>query len=118
MQENCLFCKIIAGQIPGKIVYQDDDIFAFEDIHPQAPQHILIIPRQHIVASMNDLTPEQAPLLMKIFQAAQKIAAERGIDKTGYRFVTNVGPDSQQSVFHIHFHLLGGAPMGVFGIPL
>lgn len=117
MQENCLFCKIIAGQIPGKVVYEDDDIFAFEDIHPQAPQHILIIPRQHIVASMNDLTPDQAPLLMRIFQTAQRIATERGIDKTGYRFVTNVGPDSQQSVFHIHFHLLGGAPMGVFGIP-
>jgi histidine triad (HIT) family protein len=117
MQEDCLFCKIVAGQIPSKLVYQDNDVYAFEDINPQAPQHILIIPRQHIAASMHDLKPEQAPLLMSIFQAAQKIAIERGIDKTGYRLVTNTGPDSGQAVFHLHFHLLGGARLGLFGVP-
>jgi histidine triad (HIT) family protein len=116
MQENCLFCKIVAGQIPSKVVYQDEDIFAFEDIHPQAPQHILIIPKEHIAASMSDLTEKDAPLLLRIFNVATQIARERGFEQRGYRFVTNSGPDSQQSVFHIHFHLLGGAPLGLFGV--
>ncbi len=116
-QENCLFCKIVAGQIPAKIVFQDEDVLAFEDIHPQAPQHILLIPRQHIAASMADLTAADAPILAKIFTTAQQIAHERGIDEKGYRFVTNVGKYSEQSVFQLHFHLLGGAPLGLFGTP-
>jgi histidine triad (HIT) family protein len=117
MQENCLFCKIIAGQLPGKVVYQDEDVFAIEDIYPQAPQHILLMPREHIVASMAGLTPEHGPLLTKIFMAANRIAQERGIAETGYRFVTNSGPQAGQAVFHLHFHLLGGAPLGHFGVP-
>ncbi len=117
MQQNCLFCKIAAGQIPAQILYQDDDVLAFADIHPQAPQHILIIPRQHMAASMADLTAADAPILAKIFTTAQHLAHERGIDEKGYRFVTNVGKYSGQSVFHLHFHLLGGAPLGLFGTP-
>ncbi len=108
--ENCLFCNIANGQIPAKIVYQDEDVVAFEDIHPQAPHHILIIPRRHI-ASMNDLTLDDGQLLAVIFSVAAKLAQKLGLDKSGYRFVTNVGPDAGQSVFHLHFHLLGGRSM-------
>jgi len=109
--ENCLFCKIAAGEIPSKIVYQDQDVVAFEDINPQAPHHVLFIPRRHI-ASMANLTIEDGPVLAALFIAAAKVARERGIDESGYRFVANVGPDAGQSVFHLHFHLIGGRPMG------
>jgi histidine triad (HIT) family protein len=111
MEENCLFCKIAAGQIPSKIVYQDEDVVAFEDINPQAPYHVLIIPRRHI-ASMADLTLEDGPILAKIFITATKLAHDRSIDESGYRIVANVGPDAGQSVFHLHFHLLGGRKLG------
>ena len=104
--ENCVFCKIAAGQIPSKIVYQDDDVVAFEDLNPQAPHHVLIIPRRHI-ASLPDLTPEDGPLLASIYIAARKIASDLNLEQ-GYRVVTNIGPDAGQSVFHLHFHLLGG----------
>src|SRR6266699_1168322 len=109
--ENCLFCKIAAGQIPSKIVYQDQDVVAFEDINPQAPQHVLFIPRRHI-ASIADLTTEDGPVLAAIFTTAAKVARDLGIGESGYRFVANVGPDTGQSVLHMHFHLLGGRPMG------
>ena len=105
--ENCLFCKIVEGQVSAKIVYQDADVVAFADINPQAPQHVLFVPRRHI-ASMTDLTMEDGPVLASIFMAASKVARELGIAESGFRFVTNVGPDSGQSVFHLHFHLLGG----------
>src|SRR2546421_8185396 len=105
--DNCLFCKIAEGQIPSKIVYQDEDVVAFEDINPQAPHHILLIPRRHI-PSMADLTEEDGTLLVRLFMVAAKLAHKLGVDESGYRFVTNVGPDAGQSVFHLHFHLLGG----------
>ncbi|HEV2581856.1 MAG TPA: histidine triad nucleotide-binding protein [Ktedonobacteraceae bacterium] len=105
--EDCLFCKIVAGQIPAKIVYQDEEVVSFVDINPQAPQHVLVIPRRHI-ASMPDITGEDGPLLASIFMAATKIARELGVAESGFRVVTNVGPDAGQSVFHLHFHLLGG----------
>lgn len=108
--ENCLFCKIVAGVIPANVVYQDEEVFAFSDINPQAPQHILFIPRRHIAASMDDLAPEDSALLAHIFTAARKVAHDLGLSN-GYRFVTNVGPDADQSVFHLHFHLLGGHKM-------
>jgi histidine triad (HIT) family protein len=109
--ENCLFCKIAAGEIPSKIVYQDQDVVAFEDINPQAPHHILLIPRRHIT-SMAELAIEDGPVLAALFTTADKIARERGFAESGYRFVTNVGPDAGQSVFHLHFHLIGGRKMG------
>ncbi len=109
--ENCLFCKIATGAIPSKIAYQDEDAVAFEDINPQAPKHILLIPRQHI-ASIDDLTLNDGPILAKLFITAQKLAHDMGIDESGYRFLTNVGPDAGQSVFHLHFHLLGGRKFG------
>lgn len=107
--ENCLFCKIAAGEIPSTIVYQDDDVVAFRDVNPQAPQHILFIPRRHI-ASSTDLTVEDGPLLAHIYVTAAQVARELNLER-GYRFVTNVGPDAGQSVFHLHFHLLGGRPL-------
>lgn len=107
--EDCLFCKIADGRIPGKIVYEDQDVVAFADINPAAPHHILFIPRRHI-ASMAELTAQDGELLGKIFTAAAHVAHDLGLDapEHGYRFVTNVGPNAGQSVFHLHFHLLGG----------
>lgn len=108
---DCLFCKIAAGDIPSKVIYKDDDVVAFADINPQAPQHILVIPRQHI-ADMAQLAPQDSQLLSKVFTVAANVARELGLGESGYRFVTNVGPDAGQSVFHLHFHLLGGRKLG------
>lgn len=106
--QDCLFCKIVAGEIPANIVYQDNDVVAFRDINPQAPQHILFIPHRHI-ASMTDLTPADGPMLASIYTTATRVARELGLEESGgYRFVTNVGPNAGQSVFHLHFQLLGG----------
>jgi histidine triad (HIT) family protein len=114
---DCLFCRIAAGEIPSKIVYQDEDVLAFHDIQPQAKYHVLIIPRHHIASSLNDFESEDDAILLKILATARNIARELGIDQSGYRVVVNAGPDAGQSVFHIHFHLLGGAPLGLFGTP-
>jgi histidine triad (HIT) family protein len=108
--DNCPFCDIAAGKLPSTIVYQDDDVVAFRDIHPQAPHHILFIPKKHIASSVDDLKPEDGPVLINIFLAAQHVARDLGLVR-GYRFITNIGPDAQQSVQHLHFHLLGGQQM-------
>lgn len=108
--DNCLFCKIIKGEIPSKIAYRDDAVTAFWDIHPQAPVHILIIPNQHI-AGAADLTAAHGEMLAAMFTAANKVAAEQGIAQSGYRLVINQGPDSGQAVFHLHLHLMGGKQM-------
>jgi len=105
--ENCLFCKLVDGQIAGDIVYSDEDVVAFKDINPQAPVHILIIPRRHI-PSIADVTPEDGPLLGILFSVAARLAHKLGVDEGGYRVVSNVGRDAGQTVFHLHFHLLGG----------
>lgn len=104
---NCLFCRILAGEIPAKIAYEDTDVVAFHDINPQAPLHVLIIPRKHI-ASINNIAPDDAALVGKLFLAAKKIAAEAGYVENGYRVVMNCGEDAGQTVFHIHLHLLAG----------
>jgi histidine triad (HIT) family protein len=111
--EDCLFCKIATGDIPSKIIYQDQDVVAFADINPVAEHHILFIPRRHI-PSMAALTTEDAELLGKLFAAAVHVAHDLGLDDParGYRFVTNIGPHAGQSVHHLHFHLLGGRPFG------
>jgi histidine triad (HIT) family protein len=111
VNENCLFCRIVAGEIPANIVYRDESVVVFRDINPGAPQHVLIIPVRH-VASSTDLTEEDGPLLAHIYTTATRVAHELGVDQSGYRLVTNVGPDSGQSVFHLHFHLLGGRQLG------
>ena len=107
--DDCLFCKIIAGNIPAKTVYEDDKVFAFEDINPKAPTHVLIVPNRH-VAGLKEATPEDAETLGYCQLVAAKIGRERGIED-GYRTVYNVGPRAGQSVFHLHLHLLGGRDM-------
>ena len=108
---NCLFCKIIAGEIPGEFVYRDEQISAFRDINPIAPTHILIVPNKHI-ASVMDLDARDEPLVGHLFTIAKQLAEEMGIDQSGYRLIVNSGPDAGQVVFHLHLHLLGGVPMG------
>ncbi|HET6936569.1 MAG TPA: histidine triad nucleotide-binding protein [Candidatus Angelobacter sp.] len=106
---DCLFCKIIDGKIPAKIVYEDDRTFVFEDIRPQAPTHVLIIPKRHIVG-LDQASEADADIIGYCQLVAAKIARDRKLER-GYRTVLNVGPDSGQSVFHLHLHLLGGRPM-------
>ena len=103
---DCLFCKISRKEIPGKMVYEDADLFAFEDIAPQAPTHILICPRKHLV-TLGDAQTEDSALLGHLFQVAARLATEKGLTD-GYRAVVNNGPGAGQSVAHLHVHLLGG----------
>ena len=105
---ECLFCRVAAGEIPSTQVSADDRVIVFRDINPRAPTHLLAIPRRHL-ASADDLTEADGDLLAALFLALQRAAADSGL--TGYRIVTNVGPESGQSVFHLHFHLLGGRLM-------
>ncbi len=105
--ENCIFCRIVARQAPAKIVCEDDLVVAFEDLHPQAPVHILIVTRKHLV-SLKDAAAEDEPLLGRLFTVAARLARERGLEAKGYRTVINNGTWAGQSVFHIHVHLLGG----------
>jgi len=107
---DCLFCRIVAGEIPSDLVHEDDDVIAFRDIAPRAPTHVLVIPRRHI-PDAHALTDEDGQILAKLFSVMRAIADEAGLG-TGYRIVTNVGPEAGQSVFHLHFHLLGGRIMG------
>ena len=104
---DCLFCKIINREIPADIVYEDDLVLAFSDINPQAPNHILIIPKKHI-AKVSDLKEEDAHLIAQMVMAANKIVEEEGLTDKGYRIVLNCGKDAGQEVFHIHMHLLSG----------
>ena len=103
----CLFCDIAAGKIPSKIAYSDDSVVAFWDIAPQAPVHVLVIPRKHI-ESAQALTEADEPLLGHMFAVSRQLAEETGLAKTGYRLITNVGADAGQSVPHLHLHLVGG----------
>jgi histidine triad (HIT) family protein len=107
---DCLFCKLIAGQIPAAIVHQDDHLVAFKDITPQAPTHILIVPRRHI-GSLNDLSADDDALVGEMVRAAAAIARENGHSERGYRMVFNCNADAGQTVFHLHLHLLGGRKM-------
>lgn len=107
---DCIFCKIAKKEIPSTIVYEDDDVIAFNDLNPEAPVHILIIPKKHIT-NLSDAKPEDQQLLGKLMLVAQKIAAEQGIAERGYRVVTNCGEQGGQTVMHLHFHLLGGREM-------
>ncbi|OOC10761.1 MULTISPECIES: histidine triad nucleotide-binding protein [Thioalkalivibrio] len=109
--EDCIFCKIVAGEIPATIVRETDDVIAFEDLHPQAPHHVLVIPRRHI-ATLNDLTAEDAVTVGNMARVAAEVAAERGFAEAGYRTVMNCNQQGGQTVYHIHMHLLGGRPLG------
>ncbi len=107
---DCLFCKIIKREIPGSIVYEDDRLLAFNDINPQAPTHVLLVPKRHI-ESLNDLAPGDDQIVGELARRAAAIAKERGIAAGGYRVVFNTNRDAGQTVFHIHLHLLGGRSM-------
>lgn len=110
MPDDCLFCKIFAGEIPAKEVFRDEEIVAVEDIRPVAPTHVLVIPKEHI-PTVHDLQPGHGPMLLRMFQVANQIADERKIDRDGYRLVINTGPQAGQTVYHLHLHLLGGRVM-------
>lgn len=108
---DCLFCKIINGDIPSKKVYEDEYCYAFEDIAPVAPTHILFVPKEHI-SGVSGITAENSAVVSKIFEAIARVAAEKGLDG-GYRVISNCGADAGQTVFHLHFHLLGGKNLGI-----
>ena len=105
--EDCIFCQIVKGKMPSKKVYEDEHVYAFHDISPAAPTHILVIPKKHI-ATLMDLKEEDQFLAGKVMAAIQKIAKEYQLDEKGFRVVNNVGEEGGQTVYHIHFHLLGG----------
>ncbi|MDI6695813.1 MAG: histidine triad nucleotide-binding protein [Anaerolineales bacterium] len=107
---NCIFCQIIAGKSPSQMLYQDEQVSAFRDIHPAAPTHILIAPNRHI-ASVNDLTAEDEPLVGHLFTVARQLARQEGIDQSGYRLIVNTGVHGGQTIFHLHMHLIGGQRM-------
>lgn len=106
----CLFCQIVAGAIPASKVFEDDEMVAFNDIHPQAPMHVLVVPKAH-VATANDIAPEHDALVGRLLRRGAAIARERGLDARGYRLVMNCNAEAGQSVFHLHLHVLGGRPM-------
>lgn len=108
---DCLFCKIIEGKIPAKLVHEDAEIVAFEDVNPQAPVHLLVLPRKH-VATLNDLGPEDDAVAGRMYRVAAALAKARGIAEKGWRAAVNVNRDAHQLVFHVHLHVLGGRPFG------
>ena len=107
---DCIFCKLAQKEIPTEILYEDDFVVAFPDQNPQAPVHVLIIPKKHI-ASLNEVTAEDTEILLRVVTAAQKVAQDKGIAERGYRLVNNCGQEGGQTVGHLHFHLLGGREM-------
>lgn len=107
---DCLFCRIIKGEIPSKKVFEDDRIFGIEDINPQAPVHLLLMPKRHL-STLLDVQTDDHELMGSVFSAANRLAKEKKIDRSGFRVVVNCGAGAGQSVFHIHFHLLGGRSM-------
>ena len=109
---DCIFCSIIKGDIPSAKVYEDDTVYAFKDINPMAPVHVLIVPKEHI-ASVNEINESNSAVVAHIFEVAAKLAKELGVDKDGYRVVSNCGAYAGQTVFHLHFHLLGGKKLKV-----
>jgi histidine triad (HIT) family protein len=114
VKPDCLFCRIVARQLPSDVVYEDDSVLAFNDISPQAPTHVLIIPKQH-VATVNDVADADAAVFSTLVLRARAIAAGRGIAAPGYRILFNCNPDGGQTVYHLHLHLLGGRQLKGLG---
>jgi histidine triad (HIT) family protein len=104
---DCIFCKIIAGEIPSKKIYEDDHVFAFHDINPIAPVHALVIPKKHI-QNVLEITPDDSETLLKLHQGIQHVARELGVAESGFRVITNTNEHGQQTVFHLHYHVVGG----------
>ncbi|MBP8130898.1 MAG: histidine triad nucleotide-binding protein [Candidatus Hydrogenedentes bacterium] len=111
MAEDCLFCKIVRGEIPAEKIYEDDDVLAFRDINPEAPTHVLLVPKRHL-PRVTDATPADAELLGKMLLGANAVAGREGVAASGVRYVFNTNQDAGQVVFHVHMHILGGRPMG------
>ena len=111
MSDDCLFCKIIAGEIPSEKLYEDESAYAFKDINPAAPHHFLVIPKKHI-PTVNDIAEEDKELMGHLLRVAAKLAKENGVDQKGYRCVINVNRDALQQVFHIHIHVIAGRQLG------
>ena len=111
---DCIFCKIAAGEIPAKVMYEDDEIMAFEDISPKAPVHVLLIPKEHF-STLNDPVGTDAPLLGKLMVKAADLAKEAGVAEGGYRVLVNTNPDGGQEVYHLHMHMMGGRQIGGMG---
>jgi histidine triad (HIT) family protein len=114
MPGDCLFCKIVAGEIPSDTVLDRENVYAFRDIAPAAPVHVLVVPKRHI-ADVRDLEALHGEVLVEMFQAANAIALSESIASSGYRIIFNVGPDAGQTVFHLHMHVVGGKPLGGVG---
>ena len=114
MAEDCLFCNIVAGDIPSTTVLDRDTVYAFRDIAPAAPVHVLIVPKKH-VGDIRDLTAEHGEVLVDMLQAANDVASSESIAESGYRVIFNIGPDAGQTVFHLHMHVVGGKPLGGVG---
>lgn len=108
--DDCLFCKIVAGEIPSDKVFEDELVYAFRDINPVAPRHVLIIPKQHLT-NTNDLSAEHNEIAARILTVVPEIAQQEGVDESGYRLIANTGPDGRQEVMHLHVHLIGGQRM-------
>jgi histidine triad (HIT) family protein len=108
--EECIFCKIVRGKLPASVVYKDEQVTAFRDIHPVAPTHILVVPNKHIT-STNDVSTQDEQLLGHMLTVVKPIAEEQGVAKSGYRLIVNTGPDAHQAVFHLHLHIIGGQRM-------
>ena len=111
---DCIFCRIISGEIPSDILYQDEQVVAFRDINPKAPVHLLLVPRKHI-ESVAELSEDAASIMGHLVAVANRLAREAGISEKGYRLVVNSGPEGGQEVPHLHLHLLGGRQMGILG---
>jgi histidine triad (HIT) family protein len=114
MPDDCLFCKIIAGDIPSTQVLDRETVYAFRDIAPAAPVHVLVVPKQHI-SDVRDLEHEHGDVVVDMFKAAGDIAQQESVGESGYRLLFNIGPDAGQTVFHLHMHLVGGRPLGGVG---
>lgn len=114
MSKDCIFCKIASGEIPSDKIYEDEDVVAFKDINPQAPMHIVVIPRKHF-ATLNDLSKDDLGILTKLYNAVQEIARKTNIAESGYRTIVNTNRMAGQEVFHLHLHIMGGRPLGKMG---
>lgn len=110
-EANCLFCRIARGEIPAQLIYEDDHALAFHDINPQAPSHLLVIPREHL-SSLREANAAHETMLGHLLYAAARVAAQEKLNESGYRTVINTGSGAGQSVFHLHLHILGGRPLG------
>lgn len=114
MASDCIFCKIIKGDIPTEKIYEDENVVAFNDISPKSPTHILVVPKKH-VASLNEVKSDDMSMIVQVFDAIKKIAITQGVAADGYRVIVNTNKGAGQEVFHIHFHIMGGRPLGSMG---